>query len=53
MTYQYRCKQIGETYDETERLLNDMSSKGWEFVCPYASDNEWLIFRRKITGRKK
>ena len=43
---EYKCVKIRETKEETEKMLNLLSSKGWEVVCSYSFHGLYIILKR-------
>ena len=48
---EYKCIKIRRYATDTEAMLNQLSMKGWELVCSYDMDNEWLILQREIKSK--
>lgn len=42
---EYKCVQIQNRSCDTERMLNELASQGWQLVTSY-SDGCWLILCR-------
>ena len=42
----YKCIPIKETGEETEVELNRLAELGWELVCSYAWNTQWLILKK-------
>lgn len=43
---EYKIVRIKIKAKDTEIALNKLAEKGWNLVCSYAQENEWLIFER-------
>jgi len=44
---EYKCIGIKRKAEETEKMLNELAKEGWELVCAYSHDSNWLILERK------
>ncbi len=43
---EYKCIKIEEYGIDTETRLNLLTKAGWEVVCSYARNGNWLILER-------
>lgn len=50
---EYKVIYIEKTAEQTEKILNKYSKEGWQVICPYAHNNEYIILQREVKDEDK
>ena len=43
----YKVVGVGNNFEDTEKILNNLAEEGWNLVCSYAKHNRLLILSKK------